>query len=512
MSDPDATTRPVSPAEAGEPRTVESPRAPGEQIGRFVVLEKLGEGGMGTVYAAHDPVLHRRVAIKLMRREMSGPLYGARMVREAQALAKLSHPNVVSVHDVGQADGRMFLAMEHIEGRALSDVFGDRLPWPRVLELFCEAGRGLAAAHAAGLIHRDFKPQNTMLGTDGRVRVLDFGLARDSGETAPDSPLPGHGTPSGPLTRAGTVMGTTSYMSPEQLEGQPCDSRTDQFSFCVSLWEGLYAELPFEQGSRKQQDIPTRKDSEPKTASWAALPETPRKGVPAHVHQALLRGLQVDREARFPSMDALLAMLAPRSRRYPIALVYGLAAVTALISVAVVVDQLHARTPKGWWARHKASCNPVRVTGALQEARRPGGPLSAGGPAADVYASACLALAGRFDEAQKLAAGLPPAERQHAAHLFYVLGAPTDDVPAARVPEGQVDMMELALENSTPRSDDHWRAAYYVAFSALEAGDLESAKQYLEYFVRVHPGDDPWRTSALTALGSLGGKRGADAQ
>ena len=504
MSDADAKTRALEPhelaARAGEAWTP----APGEQLGRFVVIEKLGEGGMGAVYAAHDPVLHRRVAIKLLRRELSGPTHGARMVREAQALAKLSHPNVVNVHDVGQADGRMFLAMEHIEGRALSDLLGEGLPWGRVLELFVEAGRGLCAAHAAGLIHRDFKPANAMLGNDGRVRVLDFGLARDSGEgpEVHDGATPA-GSAREPLTRAGAVMGTPSYMSPEQLEGQPCDARTDQFSFCVSVWEGLYAALPFTLTPRQQEALPTRREG-PRSAAtkaWPALPATPlNRSVPTRVHQALLKGLSVDREDRHASMDALLAVLKPRARRYPVWLVYALAAVTALLSVGVVLDQLQRRTPKGWWARNKSSCNPVRVTSALQEGRKQGGPLSGGGPAADVYASACLALAGQFDEAQALAVGLPSEERAHAGHLFYALGAPTEDVPTARLPVGQRAMMELALEYSAPPDDEHARAARYVGLAELEEGELENGKKHLRYFLKLHPADDAWRRTARAAL------------
>ena len=503
MSDPDAQTRGLTPQELAARSGEAWTPAPGEQIGRFVVIEKLGEGGMGAVYAAHDPVLHRRVAIKLLRRELSGPTHGARMVQEAQSLAKLSHPNVVNVHDVGQADGRMFLAMEHIEGRALSDVLGDGLPWERVLELFLAAGNGLSAAHAAGLIHRDFKPANAMLGSDGRVRVLDFGLARDSGEgpEVHDGATP-PSTSRAPLTHAGAVMGTPSYMSPEQLAGQPCDARTDQFSFCVSVWEGLYAALPFTLTPREQEDIPTRKEG-PRSAkkAWPALPATPPvRGVPAVVHRALLKGLSVDRGDRHPSMDALLAALKPRARRYPVWLVYVLAVVTAVLSVGVILDQRQRRTPKGWWARNKSSCNPVRVTSALQAGRESGGPLSGGGPAADLYASACLALAGRFDEADALAVGLSPEERAHVAHLFYVLGAPTEDGPTARIPAGEQAMMELALKYSAPTEDEHARAARYVGLAELAEGETESGKKHLEYFLKLHPADDAWRRTALAAL------------
>ena len=455
---------------------------------------------MGAVYAAHDPMLNRKVAIKVLRRQLTHEAYRARMVREAQSLAKLSHPNVVSVHDVGFTEGQMFLAMEHIEGRALSEVIADSLPWTRVLELFLAAGEGLRAAHDVGLVHRDFKPHNVMVGTDGRVRVLDFGLARDTGETEPTSdPSPAPLLLGAALTHEGAVMGTPGYMSPEQHAGQPCDARSDQFSFCVSLWEGLYGELPFQ----ASQDASTRdgKLPPPPLAGWRALEPAPKRSeVPARLHEAMHRGLSLAREDRFPSMASLLEALRPRPRRYPISLVYGLAVVTALICVGVVVDQVRQRTPKGWWARHRSSCNPVRVSSVLQEARAPGGALRGGGPAADVYLSACLALAGEFEEAAPIASALPPEQRLEAAHLFYGLGAPIDATPDSRIDGNQRAMLELALANSAPPAEEHLRAAYFIGLAELDEGEVDAGRQHLEYFLARHPTDDAWRRSALTHL------------
>ncbi len=496
LNDKDATT-----VDQGLASTALGPvRETGTPLGRYVLLEKLGEGGMGAVFAAHDPMLNRTVAIKVLRRQLTHAAYAARMVREAQSLAKLSHPNVVSVHDVGFAEGQMFLAMEHIEGRALSDVFGDRLPPARVLELFLAAGEGLRAAHDAGLVHRDFKPQNVMVGVDGRVRVLDFGLARHSGEvvTAGAVMLPPE-LPSAALTGEGAVMGTPGYMSPEQHAGQPCDARSDQFSFCVSLWQGLYGELPF----RASQEAKTRDAhvAPAPLAGWRELEPTPqRKEVPARLHAALRRGLQLAREDRFPSMRELLEALRPRPRRYPLSLVYGLAAVTALLCVAMVVEHFHQRTPKGWWAKHRASCNPVRVTSVLLEARAPGGALSEGGATADVYASACLALAGEFGEAAPLAAALPEPQREEAAHLFYLLGAPREVAATSRIVGNQRTMLELALATSSAPTEDTLRATYFVALSELEDGELDAARQHLAFFLARHPGDDAWRRTALAAL------------
>jgi predicted Ser/Thr protein kinase len=483
------------------PKSASPTAAPKTPLGRYVLLEKLGEGGMGAVFAAHDPMLNRKVAIKVLRRQLSHPAYGARMVREAQSLAKLSHPNVVSVHDVGFADGQMFLAMEHIDGRALSQVIVDSLAPAQVLELFLAAGEGLRAAHDVGLVHRDFKPHNVMVGSDGRVRVLDFGLARDSGEveTTTDASVTPPLLLGAALTQEGAVMGTPGYMSPEQHAGQPCDARSDQFSFCVSLWEGLYGELP----SRLSAEAETRDAKGPPRplTGWRELEATPKhKSVSQRIHEALLRGMRLSRAERFPSMRELLEALRPRPRRYPISLVYGLAVVTALISAAVVVEQFNQRTPKGWWARHRASCNPVRGTSVLQEARAPAGPLHEGGPTADLYTAACLALAGEFTQAAPLAAALPAAQREEAAHLFYLLGAPRDATAASRLAGSQREMLELSLANSTAPTEERLRATYFVALAEVEDGELDAAKQHLMYFLAHAVTDDAWRQTALAAV------------
>jgi predicted Ser/Thr protein kinase len=191
------------------------------RLGRYLVLRVLGEGGMGVVFSAYDEELDRRVAIKVLSTRAAGGTSGrARIRREAQAMARLSHPSVITVHDVGEVDGDVFVAMELVDGETLGAWLARERPkWRRVLEVFAEAGRGLAAAHAAGLVHRDFKPDNVMLGRDGRVRVMDFGLAR--GSAAEDEPSPGGDAEVARgvdlrLTRSGAVMGTPLYMAPEQ--------------------------------------------------------------------------------------------------------------------------------------------------------------------------------------------------------------------------------------------------------------------------------------------------------
>jgi eukaryotic-like serine/threonine-protein kinase len=289
----------------------------GTRVGRYVVLGMEGAGGMGVVYAAEDPELRRKVAIKLLRPrpdpDTSGALLEERMRREAQALAKLSHPNVVTVHDVGLFGKRIFVAMEHVAGQTLARWLRDEpRAWREVLARFAAAGRGLAAAHAAGLVHRDFKPENVLLGNDGRPRVADFGLARSPSLAPPAPSRPGSPLLSWTLTAPGAMVGTPFYMSPEQLRGHEVDARSDQFSFCVGLYVGLYGEQPFAGDS-----IETLAGSIERGEVREVPPGT---RVPPRIRRALLRGLSLAPEDRFPSMDALIEALErePR-RRWPIA-------------------------------------------------------------------------------------------------------------------------------------------------------------------------------------------------
>jgi tRNA A-37 threonylcarbamoyl transferase component Bud32 len=319
------------------------PLARGTEVGRFVLLGLVGRGGMGEVYAAHDPELDRKVAIKLLRartRRRDGAVEGrARLIREAQAIAKVSHPNVVVVYDVGTHDGRVFIAMEFVEGHTLGYWMQARTrTLAEILEVFAAAGRGLAAAHEKELVHRDFKPENVMVASDGQVRVMDFGLVRLAIDR---DKLPGERTPSpiAPLqalmgvngdpmstrilespaetsgaraasealtrnlTQTGAVMGTPAYMSPEQFRGEPADHRTDQFSFCVTLYEALYGERPFAGGSLSELTANVSAGTVRQVPSGAGVPES--------IRRALVRGLSPDPVARFPSMSALLAELAP---------------------------------------------------------------------------------------------------------------------------------------------------------------------------------------------------------
>jgi eukaryotic-like serine/threonine-protein kinase len=295
----------------------DAPR-PGAMVGRYRLLQLVGRGGMGEVYAAHDPELDRKIAIKIMRADTyPDDVEAARLMREARTIAKLSHPNLVTVYDVGSAGGRVFVAMELIEGDTVA-AWLDRKRRARdeILRVFISAGRGLAAAHRAGIIHRDFKPQNVMVTADGAVRVMDFGLA------ALRQTL--HGPKAQRLTRIGSILGTPLYMSPEQLCGQTVDPRADQFSFCVALYEALYGERPFA----------GENFAELRTAVLAGRPRPAPSSsrVPARVRAILLRGLSVDHRKRFPDMDAILKALEHVSTRRK-----GLARMVAAGATAGVV-------------------------------------------------------------------------------------------------------------------------------------------------------------------------------
>ncbi|MCY1004043.1 protein kinase [Nannocystis pusilla] len=260
----DARTREVPPdppvVQARPGRTRSHPRVPDEppaptRIRHFTVLRQIGQGGMGVVLSAFDDELDRKVAIKLMRPSHGDSLGRARLQREAQAMAKLAHPNIARVYEVGEFEGRVYIVMEYVQGETLRAwLRRGPHPWRDVSAILQQAGRGLAVAHAAGLVHRDFKPDNVMVAEDGFVRVLDFGLARavEAGEAnfGADPRLfapvtHSTGSLSEPLTEAGTLVGTPPYMSPEQFALQPIGVESDQFSFCVVLYEGLHGARPF---------------------------------------------------------------------------------------------------------------------------------------------------------------------------------------------------------------------------------------------------------------------------
>ena len=324
----------------------------GGTLGRYVILDRLGSGGMGVVYAAYDPELDRRVAIKLLRteedaRDDDATAGRARLLREAQAMARLTHPSVIAVYDVGTYEGSVFFAMEFVAGRTIREHFKEAWAkgepdWRETVRLFVAAGKGLAAAHRVGVVHRDFKPDNVMLGEDGRVLVLDFGLARPTGDASPlssDSIEVAESSPalatsgissamSAQLTKTGTVMGTPAYMSPEQMTGRPTDAPTDQFSFCVALYQALYNERPFQGDSFA--------DLSHNVLRTNVRPPPKGSHVPQWLRKAIIVGLQRKPDLRYPSMDALLLAIQrdPR-RRWRMLGLAGLG--VALLSTAAVV-------------------------------------------------------------------------------------------------------------------------------------------------------------------------------
>jgi tRNA A-37 threonylcarbamoyl transferase component Bud32/tetratricopeptide (TPR) repeat protein len=292
----------------------------GSQIGRYVIVETLGMGAMGVVFAAYDPKLDRRVALKLLRHG-AGPSHESigrsRLFREAQSLAKFSSRNVIQVHDVDTYEGQVFIAMEYIEGQSVKRWLGkEKRSTREILRVFIEAGKGLAAAHAADVIHRDFKPENVLIGNDGRVCVADFGLAT-AGHTRDHSgafaTISGSGvrttddlveeivaSSDSRLTKAGRVVGTPAYMSPEQFLGLPVGAYTDQFAFCVALYEALCGRLPFD-GKTRSANLNARVEGR-------VRPEG-EDGIPRWLDRILRRGLMPHAEQRYPDMETLIAAL-----------------------------------------------------------------------------------------------------------------------------------------------------------------------------------------------------------
>jgi eukaryotic-like serine/threonine-protein kinase len=334
----------------------------GTALGRYVVLGEIGRGGMGRVLRAYDPKLQREVALKLLRtRSITGDAR-ERMVREARAMAKLSHPNVVALHDVAESSQGLMLVMEHVAGRTLREWIAEQpRTWQASIEVFAAAGRGLAAAHAQGLLHRDFKPSNVLIGTGPAsvVKVTDFGLAKaapsepvDLDAAAPDNVVIAIDEPWGGITESGKVMGTPRYMAPEQHRGLRLGPASDQYSFCLALWEALTGRFPFD-------DAALVEDKHAGPPPWP-----PAIAVPRRIVDALRRGLAVDPAVRWPGIAELLAALdydpARRRRR---AWVTGGALVGAG-SLAIALQS---------WANARAErCSgaPAQLVGVWDDPRR----------------------------------------------------------------------------------------------------------------------------------------------
>jgi len=420
------------PSETADP----SQLLPGAQIDRYVIESRLGAGGMGVVYVARDPDLGRRVALKVLR--AGAPDH--RLLREAQSLARLSHPNVVAVHDVGAHDGQTFIAMALVEGANLRKWLATERPVVEILRHLAAAGRGLAAAHAAGLIHRDLKPDNIFISDGGQALVGDFGLAAERGEVT------GGGVPAGliapDLTVTGMVLGTPAYMPPEQALGD-ATAASDQFSFCVTAWEALYRSRPFAGASAEAVMAAA--------AHGRITPPARDRGVPAKVRRALARGLSADPAARFPSMDALLFAMTPKPRKWPWAVAGGvmLGGVTLMFALTLD-DPAPARVAA---VDATVSTESVALTARLAEAQAAIDRFDA--DAAERAARTALTLADRLRD---------DLGRAHAGALLVEALIRLDrGVEAA----GQLAQAEVALE----RGGGAWEVAIALEHArAVQAG------------------------------------------
>jgi len=450
-------------------------------FGRYLMIGPLGRGGTGTVLEAFDPTLDRKVAIKLLHTDVN-ERQAQRLIREAQALARLSHPNVVQVYEAGWIEGRAFVAMELVRGPTLLQWARQepRPAWRACLEVYVQAGAGLAAAHAQGLVHRDFKPTNAIVDDEGRVRVLDFGLARRT-ESSEDervredrSSSPEISALDASLTTTGMLLGTPAYMPPEQLGKQEADARSDQFSFCVSLFEAISGQRPYEGTSMSvgtMQVVPTGVKA------------------PARLRRALARGLAVAPEQRWPSMDALLAelrrIIAPRARRWlGLGLGGGLAALGAAWYADVglrctgartqldgIWDQTKAEAMEAgflatgaphaaetwmrvqarldaraddWVAKHTEVCEATRVTQAQPEAVMALRMTCLSSQRLDLRAAVevlALADATRVGNAVKLVESLPEPARCDDVETLRVELAPPRDAQAAAEVERQRELL-----------------------------------------------------------------------
>ena len=345
------------------PPAPELPRlARGAVLGRYVIEVMIGAGGMGVVYRARDPDLDRAVAIKRLGRVRSAWQWRARLLREAQAMARLAHPNVVSVYVVGLAEDGLFVAMEYVEGTTLRRWLDEPRTQHEIVAAFIAAGRGLHAAHLAGLVHRDFKPDNVLVSNAGRVCVTDFGLVRAEGGPAEDrtpaTPGDDHAGSAAPdLTVDDAVLGTPGYIAPEQYRHAPVDARTDQFSFGCALYEALHGQRPF-----------VGEPDEIRDAVLAGRPLEHPRDLPPWLRRILDRALSLDRERRYPSMAELVAVLeadpAAARRRRVTGIALAAVAVAAVGGYAVIA----ARSAD----RQLAACRdvPDELAGSWAPARK----------------------------------------------------------------------------------------------------------------------------------------------
>ena len=493
----------------------------GTAIGRYLVVGRLGQGGMGVVYAAYDAELDRKVALKLLRPRAAGGSSGhARLLREAQAMARVSHPNVIAIHDVGSFGNQVFMAMDLVDGSTLSHwVKEPSRTWQEIARAMLDAGKGLAAAHAVGLVHRDFKPQNVLVGRDGRVFVTDFGLARMSdeaadGETAhvatEERELERHSRLSSNLTGAGVVLGTPKYMAPEQHLARAVDARADQFSFCASFYASRWKSHPFDPGELARRADKLRSQSG--NATTPLKPSSSRSGganvlifeppsqprVPARLRRAIMRGLALSPENRFPGMDQLLAEVS--AALHPPSMQVAMAA--AALAVVVVAggsawayrdrsDRNRSQLCSGGGTEIAAVWNPT-VAGAVQGAFAAVAP-ERGPELSRTLASALDGYAGRWVQAHR-----------EACEATRIRGEQTDEVLSLRMTCLERRRKELA---ALVRLLQHPDAAL-VDKSVDAAQNLSAVGQCgdTDALAQVGRPEDPARAAAVQKLeGQLAG-------
>jgi eukaryotic-like serine/threonine-protein kinase len=420
---------------------------PGTEVGRYRIVERLAIGGMGVVFKAHDPQLSRHIALKLVQqssidieRHCAAEEYEQRLLREAQALARLSHPNVVAAFDVGRFGGALFIAMELIDGESLRTwLMAKQRSCQEILAILLEAGRGLSAAHRAGVVHRDFKLSNVMVSEQGRVQVVDFGLARTTGvvleatptvsafETEVSSSAEGSSGASlhssAELTRTGAVIGTPGYIAPEQFDGVPSDERSDQFSYASAAFRALTGRSAYPVDSLAAY----RSALGGERAPWP-------KRVPRAVRKVIDRGLSRLPEQRYPNFDALLEDLqrAARPPRRLTLLVLAALGMSALVSTFTVRERFMRRCDPDLKSLERAwsSERSAQVKSAFE---RSGSPRAADSVAAvgtrvrnfrerwqDARQQACLATYERHEQSEQIL-GLRNACLDSKLHQFGTL-------------------------------------------------------------------------------------------
>ncbi|HWB75492.1 MAG TPA: serine/threonine-protein kinase, partial [Nannocystaceae bacterium] len=454
-----AATEPIS-ASASD----DAPRR-GQLVGRYIVLGTIGRGAMGVVLRAYDPQLDRKVALKLVRKPRDD-VSRARLVREAQTLAKLSHAHVIAVFDVGNDGDTVYLAMELIEGRDLAAwLSAGAQPWTAVLDVFLRAGEGLAAAHSAGIVHRDFKPANVMVSDAGHVAVGDFGLARPDEATSTDASA--GLDPWGPLgdlalTADGVTVGTPAYMAPEQHFGSPADTRADQYAFAIALHEALYGARPFD-----------ARDTLALARQKSAGPQGPPSGstVPRRLYDPIARALAPAPDDRFPSMDALLAELRrvtdePRRRRN-----------FALAGAGVLGAALLIARP---WAAHPPLCAavPGAAASVWDDARRHTIDAAIRATAVPYAAQTSGLVLAAIDDRI--------AQWQRARH-----DACTDTWIRGEQSTRSLDVRMDCLDRELDRLD-----AQLVALAGVDAGTIERAPQLVAALPSLSRCADPTRLAA----------------